>query len=142
MRVAMYYNNKDIRLEEMPQPAIGPDEVLVRIEAGGICGSDVLEWYRIHKAPLVLGHEVAGRIWEVGHQVKKYKVGDRVAASHHVPCNTCFYCLSGHPTVCDTLRSTNFDPGGFAEFVRLPSINVDRGIYRLPDSLSYEDATF
>ncbi|MGA3083725.1 MAG: zinc-dependent dehydrogenase [Thermodesulfobacteriota bacterium] len=142
MRVAMYYNNRDIRIEEMPKPIIGPDEVLIQIKASGICGSDVLEWYRIHKAPLVLGHEIAGQIVEVGDQVKKYKVGNRVAASHHVPCNTCFYCLSGHQTVCDTLRSTNFYPGGFSEFVRLPSINVDRGIYHLPDDMSYEAATF
>ena len=142
MRVAMYYNNRDIRIEEMPKPAIGPDEVLVKIEASGICGSDVMEWYRIHKAPLVLGHEIAGQIVEVGPQVKKYKLGDRVAASHHVPCNTCYYCLSGHHTVCDTLRTTNFYPGGFAEFVRLPAINVDRGIYPLPDEMSYEAATF
>ena len=142
MRVAMYYNNKDIRLEEMPKPAGGPGEVLIQIEASGICGSDVLEWYRIHKAPVVLGHEIAGQIVEIGDQVKKYRVGDRVAASHHVPCKTCYYCLSGHQTVCDTLRSTNFYPGGFAEFVRLPAINVDRGIYLLPDEMSYEAATF
>ena len=142
MRVAMYYNNKDIRLEEMPKPEIGSDEVLVQIEASGICGSDVIEWYRIHKAPLVLGHEIAGQIIEVGSVVKKYKAGDRVAASHHVPCNTCYYCLSGHSTVCDTLRSTNFYPGGFAEFVRLPAINVDRGVYLLPEEMSYEAATF
>jgi len=142
MRVAMYYNNKDIRIEEMPKPTIGPDEVLIQIEASGICGSDVLEWYRIHKAPLVLGHEIAGQIVELGDQVKKYRVGDRVAASHHVPCNTCYYCKSGHQTVCDTLRSTNFYPGGFSEFVRLPAINVDRGIYLLPDDMSSEAATF
>ncbi|MBA4393215.1 MAG: alcohol dehydrogenase [Desulfobacca sp.] len=142
MRVAMYYNNKDIRIEEIPKPAIASDEVLIRIEASGICGSDVMEWYRLHKAPLVLGHEIAGEIVEVGEEVKKYKIGDRVAASHHVPCNTCPYCLSGHPTVCDTLRSTNFYPGGFAEFVRLPAINVDRGVYLLPDKMTYEAATF
>ena len=142
MRVAMYYNNRDIRVEELPRPEIGQDEVLIRIEASGICGSDVMEWYRIHKAPLVLGHEIAGQIVEVGTRVEQYRPGDRVAASHHVPCNTCHYCLSGHPTVCETLRRTNFHPGGFAEYVRLPAINVDRGIYRLPDELSYEAATF
>jgi L-iditol 2-dehydrogenase len=142
MRVAMYYNNRDIRLEEIPRPEIGPEEVLVRVEASGICGSDVMEWYRLHKAPLVLGHEIGGEIVEVGAQVEKYRPGDKVAASHHVPCNTCHYCLSGHPTVCDTLRRTNFYPGGFAEYVRLPAINVDRGIYLLPEGLSYEAATF
>jgi L-iditol 2-dehydrogenase len=138
----MYYNNRDIRLEEIPRPEIGPDELLVRIEASGICGSDVMEWYRLHKAPLVLGHEIAGAVVAVGPEVKKYRVGDRIAASHHVPCQTCPYCLSGHPTVCDTLRQTNFYPGGFAELVRLPAINVDRGVYLLPAGMSFEAATF
>ncbi|UCG81599.1 MAG: alcohol dehydrogenase catalytic domain-containing protein, partial [Desulfobacterales bacterium] len=142
MRVAMYYNNKDIRIEEMSVPSIGPGEVLVRIEASGICGSDVMEWYRIKRAPLVLGHEIAGEVVEVGEGVDRYKKGDRVVASHHVPCNTCRYCLSGHHTVCDTLRGTSFDPGGFAEYVRLPAINVDRGVYHVPNEVSFEEATF
>jgi L-iditol 2-dehydrogenase len=142
MRVAMYYSNKDVRLEEMPTPQIGPGELLMRVEASGICGTDLLEWYRLHKAPLVLGHEVAGVIVAVGEGVEHYKEGDRICAAHHVPCNTCHYCLSGHHTVCDTLRQTNFDPGGFAEYLRLPRINVDRGIFPLPGELSFEEATF
>jgi len=142
MRVAMYYTNQDIRIEEMPTPEIGPGELLVRVEASGVCGSDVMEWYRIHKAPLVLGHEIAGEVVEVGEGITNYKVGDRVSASHHVPCNTCHYCLSGNHTACDTLRTTNFDPGGFAEFLRLPALNVDRGVYLLPDEVSFEEATF
>ena len=142
MRVARWYNNQDVRVEEMPVPKIGPGEMLVRVIASGICGSDVMEWYRLDRAPLVLGHEIAGEVVEVGEGIKQYKAGDRVAVAHHVPCNTCYYCLSGNPTVCDTLRRTNFDPGGFAEFVRLPTINVDRGVFVLPDDVSYEDATF
>ncbi|MFQ6082982.1 MAG: zinc-dependent dehydrogenase [Candidatus Aminicenantia bacterium] len=142
MRVAMYYNNQDVRLEEMPTPQIGPGELLVRVEACGICGSDVMEWYRINKAPLVLGHEIAGVVVAVGKRVERYKEGDRVTASHHVPCNTCYYCLKGHHTVCDTLRQTNFDPGGFAEYIRLPVINVDRGVFLLPNEVSFEEATF
>ena len=142
MRGAMYSPNKDIRLEEIPIPGIGPGELLVRIEASGICGSDVMEWYRVKRAPLVLGHEIAGEVVEVGEGVGRYKKGDRIVASHHVPCNTCRYCLSGHHTVCDTLRSTNFEPGGFAEYVRLPAINVDRGVYPIPDEVSFEEATF
>ncbi|MFQ5712520.1 MAG: zinc-dependent dehydrogenase [Candidatus Scalinduaceae bacterium] len=141
MRVAMYYNNKDVRLEEMPTPLIGPGEVLVKVLACGVCGSDVMEWYRINKAPLVLGHEATGEIVEVGDGVGQFKVGDRVFVSHHVPCNTCHYCLSGNHTACDTLRSTNFDPGGFAEYIRVPRINVDRGVFLLPDNLSFEDGT-
>ncbi|MDH4068201.1 MAG: zinc-dependent dehydrogenase [Dehalococcoidia bacterium] len=142
MRIAMYYSNRDVRLEEMPVPQIGPGEVLMRVEASGICGTDLLEWYRLHKAPLVLGHEVAGVVAAVGKGVKPYKVGDRICAAHHVPCNTCHYCLSGHHTVCDTLRRTNFDPGGFAEYLRLPRINVEQGIFPLPDIVSFEEATF
>jgi len=142
MRVAMWYNNRDVRLEETPVPQIGPGELLVRVEACGICGSDVMEWYRLDRAPLVLGHEISGQIVAVGKGVERYKEGDRVSAAHHVPCNTCHYCLSGHHTVCDTLRQTNFDPGGLAEYLRLPAINVDRGVFLLPDEVSYEEATF
>jgi L-iditol 2-dehydrogenase len=142
MRVAMYYNNSDVRLEELPKPKIGPGEVLVKAMACGICGSDVMEWYRIKKAPRVLGHEMTGEFVEVGAGVKKFRVGDRAFVSHHVPCNTCRYCLTGHHTACETLHTTNFDPGGFAEFVRVPPLQVDRGIYLLPDDMSYEDGTF
>ena len=142
MRVAMYYNNKDVRLEEMPTPKIGPGELLVKAIASGICGSDVMEWYRIKKAPLVLGHEMAGEIVEVGDGVERYKVGDRVFVSHHIPCNTCHYCLRGYHTCCETLHTTNYDPGGFAEYIRIPRLNVDRGVFLLPDEVSFEDGVF
>jgi L-iditol 2-dehydrogenase len=142
MRVATYYNNRDVRLEEIPPPTLGPAEVLVKAVASGICGSDVMEWYRIKKAPRVLGHEITGEIVEVGSAVAHCKIGDRVFVSHHVPCNTCRYCLSGCHTVCDTLRSTNFDPGGFSEYLRVPGINVDRGIFVLPEKVSFEEGVF
>ncbi len=142
MRVGMYYSNSDVRVEEIPMPKIGPGELLVKVAASGICGSDVMEWYRVKTAPRVLGHEITGEIVEVGEKVKGYKVGGRVFVSHHVPCNTCKYCSDGHHTACDTLHRTNFDPGGFSEFIRIPEINVDRGTYVLPDELSYEDGVF
>ncbi len=142
MRVAMWYSNRDVRVEEVPTPRIGSGELLMRVEACGICGSDVMEWYRLDRAPLVLGHEIGGQIVAVGDGVEHYKEGDRVSVAHHVPCNTCHYCLSGHHTACDTLHRTNFDPGGFVEYVRLPAINVDRGVFRLPDQVSFEEATF
>jgi L-iditol 2-dehydrogenase len=138
----MYYNNRDVRLEEVPTPQIGPGELLVKVLASGVCGSDVMEWYRIKKAPRVLGHEIAGEIVEVGRGVDQYKMGDRVFVSHHVPCNTCQYCLNGFHTLCDTLRRTNFDPGGFAEYLRVPRINVDQGVFVLPDEISFEDGVF
>ncbi len=142
MRVAMYYKNSDVRLQEMPKPEIGPKEILVKIIASGICGSDVMDWYRIKRAPLVLGHEIAGDIVQIGKDVKKYKVGQRVFVSHHVPCGECIYCMKGHESTCDTLRSTNFYPGGFAEYIRVPEINVERGVYVLPKELSYDDGSF
>ena len=142
MKCALYYSNKDIRIIEKDIPKINDDEVLLKVAASGICGSDVIEWYRKDKVPLVLGHEVTGVIAEVGKKVKKYKKGDRICAAHHVPCNTCKYCLSGHQTVCETLWTTNFDPGGFSEYLRLPKINVENGIYLLPDSVSFEEGTF
>lgn len=142
MRVAMYYRNNDVRIEEMPVPKIGKGEMLVKVMASGICGSDVMEWYRIKKAPRVLGHEITGEIVEVGEGVKNYKKGDRVFVSHHVPCNTCRYCLSGYHTACETLHKTNYDPGGFAEYLRVPEINVKSGVYILPENMSYEEGTF
>ena len=138
----MYYNNRDVRVEEAPVPSIGPGELLVRIMASGICGTDVMEWYRVKKAPLVLGHEIAGEVTSVGEGVRNYQPGDRVFASHHVPCNQCRYCLSGHHSVCDTLRTTHFDPGGFAEYIRVPKINVETGTFHLPEELSFEEGSF
>ncbi len=142
MRVAVYYNNSDVRLEERPAPQAGPGELLVKVMASGVCGSDVMEWYRIKKAPIILGHEITGEIAEVGEGVNGYKNGDRVFVSHHVPCNTCHYCLNGNHTACDTLHSTNFDPGGFSEYLRVPQLNVDRGVFILPDEVSFEDGSF
>lgn len=142
MRAAVYYSNNDVRLEEMPVPTIGPGELLVKVIASGICGSDVMEWYRIKKAPLVLGHEIAGEVVAVGEGVRRFRVGDRVFVSHHVPCGTCRYCATERETVCDTLRATNFDPGGFAEYIRVPRINVERGTFHLPNDMSFDDGAF
>ncbi len=142
MYVAMYYNNNDVRIEEMSVPEINDNELLVKVQASGICGSDVMEWYRIKKAPLVLGHEIAGDVVQVGKNVEKYKIGDRVFVSHHVPCNTCRYSLDDQHTLCDTLHSTNFYPGGFAEYLRVPKINVDRGVFLLPKEMSYDEGVF
>jgi len=143
MRVAMYYNNNDVRLEELPKPTIGPGEALIKVRASGICGSDVMEWYRIKKAPIVLGHEVTGDIVELGEGVEGFEIGDRVVFTHHVPCNNCYYCQRGEHSLCETLHNTKFYPGGNAEYVRLPQINIEKGgLLRLPENISYEDGTF
>ena len=142
MRVAMYYNNRDVRLEELPIPKIGPGELLLRTRASGICGSDLMEWYRVKKAPLVLGHEITAEVVEVGAGVSDYKPGDRVFSTHHVPCGACRYCRSGHQSVCELLRTTNFEPGGFAEYIRVPKINVELGTLRIPDSMTFDEGSF
>ena len=142
MKVAMYYNNNDIRIEEMPIPTITDNELLVNVKACGICGSDVMEWYRLKKAPLVLGHEMTGEIVKVGKNITEFNEGDRVFVSHHVPCNRCTFCQRDQHTLCDTLHSTNFIPGGFAEYLKVPEINVKNGTFKLPKEISYEEGTF
>ena len=142
MLAAVYYNNKDVRIQEMSKPEIGDDEILVKVMASGICGSDVTEWYRVPKAPRILGHEATGVIEEVGGEVAGLKVGDRVFVSHHVPCNKCRYCLRGNHTACETLHTTNYFPGGFAQYIRVPRINVESGVYKLPVGLSFAEGTF
>ncbi|MGD0643331.1 MAG: zinc-dependent dehydrogenase [Candidatus Bathyarchaeia archaeon] len=142
MLTAVYHNNHDVRIEEMPIPEIGEEEVLLKVMASGICGSDVIEWYRVPKAPRVLGHEATGVIDKVGSKVTSLKVGDRIFVSHHVPCNQCRYCQRGHHTACQTLHTTNYYPGGFAQYIRVPKINVNFGVYKLPMDMSFEEGTF
>ncbi len=143
MNVGMYYNNSDVRLEQQSVPIVGEGDVLIKVVASGICGSDLMEWYRIKRVPLVLGHEVTGEIVEIGKNVSRWKKGDRVFATHHVPCDHCIYCLTGHTTACVVLQEkNNFAPGGFAEFLRVTGRSVATGILKLPDTMSYETGTF
>ncbi|MDI6877384.1 MAG: alcohol dehydrogenase catalytic domain-containing protein [Methanomicrobiales archaeon] len=150
MRAAVYYANSDIRVEDVDDLSVGPGEIRVKVMACGVCGSDVMEWYRIRRAGRpggigAFGHECTGTIAEVGSGADpKWSVGDRVVVTHHVPCNTCNACIRGHTTACDTLQRTKFKNayGAFAEYVVLPAINVDRGILRLPDTVSFDAGTF
>jgi len=141
MKAAVYYNNRDVRLEERPIPQIGPGELLVKIEACGLCGGDTMEWYLVHKAPIILGHEPTGMIVEVGDGVEKFKEGDRVYVHHHVGCMACHYCRRGDFTMCDHFRQVHLDPGGFAEYVRVPAELVQLDTHRLPDNISFEEGT-
>ncbi|HQM82152.1 MAG TPA: alcohol dehydrogenase catalytic domain-containing protein [Syntrophorhabdaceae bacterium] len=143
MRVGMYYSNSKVEVEEMPAPIVGPRDILIKVIASGICGSDVLEWYRIKKAPLVLGHEVSGEIVDVGKDVAKFKKGDRVFTTHHVPCDECHFCLTGHQTACQVFQTkNNFDPGGFSEYLKVSGKSIDTGTLLLPDEMSYEEGSF
>jgi L-iditol 2-dehydrogenase len=141
MKVAVYYSNNDLRIEEVPTPVIAEGEILVQMMASGICGTDVMEWYRIKKAPRVLGHEMAGRVVEIGASVETFKKDDRVFVSHHVPCFNCHRCRQGNYTACDALHTGNYEPGGFSEFIRVPEQNVRYGTFLLPENISYDEAT-
>jgi len=138
MKIAVYHNNTDIRIRDVSIPKIQEGEILVKVMASGICGTDVMEWYRKKKAPCVLGHEIAGEVVES--KSERFKVGDRVFVCHHVPCDDCKHCHEGNHTACQTLHNGNFDPGGFSEFVRIPKIHVAKGAFLL-GGLSYEEGT-
>lgn len=141
MRTVQYYANDDVRLIDLPVPEIGPGELLVQLQACGICASDVMEWYMKPRAPLYPGHEPVGRVVALGEGVRQFAVGDRVFVHHHVPCMVCHFCQRGAFSQCATFRGTRLYPGGLAEYIRVPAPNVERDVLLLPDDLSYESAT-
>jgi len=141
MKVAVYYSQKDIRVEDTPIPSVGEDEALVEMKACGVCGSDLMDWYLESRAPLVLGHEPAGTIVKKGSKVKGFDVGDRVFVHHHVACLKCHYCLHGDYTLCKQFHETNIKPGGFTEYFKVPAPNLQLDTLRIPDNLSFEEAT-
>lgn len=141
MKAAVYHNLNDIRIEDIPQPKPGPDEIVVEMKACGICGSDLMDWYLRSRAPLVLGHEPTGVVAEIGQNIESFKLGDRVFAHHHVACLNCHYCIHGNYTMCEQFGRTNIHPGGFAEYFRVPAENVQRDTFKIPENVSFEEAT-
>ena len=140
MKVSVWYSNEDIRIEEVPRPQPGDKEMLVKVISCGICGSDIVEWYRLPRAPLVQGHEIGAEVAEVGRSIRKYKPGDRVFIAPKVPCMECDYCNKGHYPVCSSVSERL--PGGFAEYVLVPQALVDKGTYLLPENMTYDQSTF
>ena len=143
LKAALIDSQGRLQLADLDTPKIGGREILVKMRACGVCGTDLEKLHGMRVTPPVLGHEVAGDVEEVGSAVEGYSVGDRVAVHHHVPCRTCFYCTNGDETMCADFPKSNLDPGGFAEYFRVPEVNVARGaVFRLPPSMSYREATF
>ncbi|MGO9415946.1 MAG: zinc-dependent dehydrogenase [Syntrophobacteraceae bacterium] len=140
MKVAYWYNNRDIRIEEVPTPRPEPGELLVKVISCGICGSDIVEWYRLPRAPLVQGHEIGAQVVAAGDSVTKFKPGDRVFVAPKVPCMECTYCKDGHYPQCSDVKVRL--PGGFAEYILVPETLVDKGAYLLPEALTYDQSTF
>ncbi|TMI23246.1 zinc-binding dehydrogenase [Candidatus Bathyarchaeota archaeon] len=128
-------------LENLPPPKVGLGDVLVRLKAAGICGTDLEKIHGGYGPGGILGHEVSGQIEQVGEEVRGFTKGDRVVPHHHVPCYGCHLCQRGDHTMCDSFKKTNFDPCGLAEYFRVPEYNVTRGaVTKLPDSVSFEEA--
>lgn len=149
MRAAVYRGVNDVRVETIPVPEIGPGEVLVKIHTCGICGTDLKKIHTgSHSAPRVFGHEMAGTIAAVGEGVKDFAVGDRVMAYHHIPCGECFYCRKQTFAQCETYKkvgcTAGFEPsgGGFAEYIRVMDWIVRRGLVKIPEDVSFEQASF
>jgi L-iditol 2-dehydrogenase len=140
MRAAVLYDVDDIRIEEREIPKIGPGELLVHTRASGICTGDVMGWYVRRKAPLVLGHEPAGAVAAVGEGVSDFAAGDRVFVHHHAPCFACRACERGDYVQCATWRKSAIDPGGLAEYFRVPRENV-RDTLKLPQHVAFVDAS-
>jgi L-iditol 2-dehydrogenase len=134
VRAAIYHGQGRITLEERPDPVAGPGELVVAVEACGICGSDLMTWYQDPRAPVVLGHEPVGTVVEAG-EGAPFAPGTRVFVHHHVPCFTCRRCRAGRHTLCDRFRATRIDPGGLAERIRVPAENARIDVLEVPDAL-------
>jgi L-iditol 2-dehydrogenase len=149
MRAGVYRGKGRVEVESVPIPEIGEGEVLFRVAACGICGTDIKKIHHGFIAPpQILGHELAGTVVKVGRGVKKFKPGDRVVSFHHIPCGACFYCERKLFSQCGAYKkvglTAGFDPngGGFAEYVRAMPWIVERGMMALPADVTFEDATF
>ncbi|HCU24741.1 MAG TPA: alcohol dehydrogenase [Deltaproteobacteria bacterium] len=143
MRAAVFHPPDSIHVETLPIPSIGPGEMLLKVRACGVCGTDVLKITRaLPKKPVVLGHELVGNVVELGAGVNQFKVGDRVVVAHHVPCGACHFCRHGNPSMCRHFKETHLDPGGFSEFLRVPAEHVMTTAFSVPEHLSDEEALF
>jgi L-iditol 2-dehydrogenase len=121
MRVARSITSREVVIDEVPDPVAGPGEVLVRVLACGVCGSDVSDDWVARKVPAVLGHEICGEVIALGPGTVAPAPGSRVVVHHHAPCGECRRCRRGRATLCEGFRTTHLDPGGFAEVVRVPA---------------------
>src|SRR5260370_31041344 len=149
MRAGVYRDRGAVRVEEVPVPEVGPNEVLIKVAACGVCGTDIKKIFqRYVEPPQILGHELAGTVAAIGAGVTKVQPGDRVMSFHHIPCEKCFYCERRLFSQCEQYKTTGLTAGftpngaGFAEYVKTMPWPADRGVIKLPDNLSFEAAHF
>lgn len=149
MQAAVYRGKNQIAVETVPVPEIGPGEILIRVEACGVCHTDLKKIeYGLLAPPRIFGHETAGVVAAVGQGVERFEVGDRVVAFHHIPCGSCFYCQRRLYAQCAIYKkvgiTAGFEPagGGFSQFVRVLPWIVERGVEKIPDGVSFDQASF
>ncbi len=149
MRAGVYRGEGRVVVESVPIPVIGPGELLIRVAACGVCGTDIKKiQHGFVSPPQIFGHEVAGTVVEAGAGVTRFRPGDRVVSYHHIPCGACFYCQRRLFSQCPGYKRTGltagFDPngGGFAEYVRAMPWIVERGVIPIPPDISFEEASF
>jgi L-iditol 2-dehydrogenase len=142
VKAVIYYAYDDIRVENRYIPSILDTELLVKVHGCGLCGSDIIKIAQQAQPPVVLGHELTGTIVERGRDVTNFEVGQRVIVSHHVPCGTCHYCRHQNYSMCANFKTSNIDPCGFAEYIRVPAQHVQHTTLLLPESLSTEEGSF
>lgn len=149
MRAGVYRDKGVVHVEEVPVPEVREGEVLIKVAACGICGTDIKKIFqRYVEPPQILGHELAGTVVATGPGVTRWATGDRVMSFHHTPCGRCFYCEKRLFSQCKQYKTTGltagFTPngGGFAQYVKAMPWVVERGIVALPDNVTFEEATF
>ena len=149
MQAAVYRGAGVVNVEEIPTPSIGPGEILIRVEACGICHTDLKKIeYNLLAPPRVFGHETAGIVVAMGSGVTKFALGDRAVAFHHIPCGHCFYCQRKLYAQCPVYKkvgiTAGFEPagGGFAQYIRIMDWIVKRGVEKVPAGVSFDRACF
>jgi L-iditol 2-dehydrogenase len=143
MKALFCYSKNDFRLEEIDKPEIRKDEMLIEMLYTGLCGSDIIKIFDPSvKKPAVFGHEVVGRVVEIGDKVTGFKQGDRVVAAHHIPCYQCHYCLHGSHSMCRHFKKTNIYPGSFSEFIRLSAEHINYTTFKIPPDTGLLEALF
>ncbi len=149
MHAAVYKGRSVVAVEQIPTPEIGPGELLVRVEACGICHTDLKKIeYNLLAPPRIYGHETAGVVARVGRGVRNFEPGDRVVVFHHIPCSHCFYCQKKLYAQCPVYKkvgvTAGYEPagGGFSQYVRVMDWITARGVEKIPDGISFERASF
>jgi len=149
MQAAVYKGSGVVEVEAVPVPEIGPGEILIRVEACGICHTDLKKIeYDLLSPPRIYGHETAGVVAAVGENVTRYQPGDRVVVFHHIPCGKCFYCGKKLYAQCPVYKrvgvTAGYEPagGGFSQYVRAMDWIVEQGVEKIPEGVSFERACF